>query len=360
MAVIGVTFATFSGQSRISARNFAQSVNQPQRDELMDYALAQLISDTADIRSAIRGHSLARDMYGNDAQLQRLPDLPARRRLHGPEQRPLLLHHGRDRRSDRHALRPDDQHPRGRPRVLRLQLHAVDAAGHVSPAPPTALPAPGWSDQTLEVLVDNTRGQRDTARLHGQHQPDRPGDRPCSIPRLTDPPTHAATSPSCPGIPRPGRRRRHATWAHCPFILDGRWLHAFNGPGMTTNAVHANFRYNGPSSQPERHGHGRGLRRRRPGELVPGHAECRWAGDHPLVPSPRGHPPASTRRGNGRSTTGSDWPTRRTAATWTWADSASRILRPVAADGHDRRRSPTSSPAPTARSPTTWTTTATA
>ena len=67
MAVIGVTFATFSGQSRISARNFAQSVNQPQRDELMDYALAQLISDTADIRSAIRGHSMARDMYGNDA-----------------------------------------------------------------------------------------------------------------------------------------------------------------------------------------------------------------------------------------------------------------------------------------------------
>ena len=30
-----------------------------------------------------------------------------------------------------------------------------------------------------------------------------------------------------------------------PFILDGRWLHAFNGPGMTTNAVEANFRYNG-------------------------------------------------------------------------------------------------------------------
>ena len=29
------------------------------------------------------------------------------------------------------------------------------------------------------------------------------------------------------------------------FTLDGRWLHAFNGPGMTTNAVHANFRYNG-------------------------------------------------------------------------------------------------------------------
>ncbi len=67
MAVIGITFATFSGQSRISARNFAQSVNQPQRDELMDYALSQLICDTPDIRSSIRGHSMARDMYGNDA-----------------------------------------------------------------------------------------------------------------------------------------------------------------------------------------------------------------------------------------------------------------------------------------------------
>src|SRR5271157_1405613 len=69
MAVIGVTFAIFSGQSRISARNFAQSVNQPQRDELIDYALEQLIGDTADIRSAIRGHSMARDMYGNDGSL---------------------------------------------------------------------------------------------------------------------------------------------------------------------------------------------------------------------------------------------------------------------------------------------------
>ena len=67
MALIGITFATFSGQSRISARNFFQSMNQPQRDELMDYALSQLISDTPDRQSAIRGHSLARDMYGNDA-----------------------------------------------------------------------------------------------------------------------------------------------------------------------------------------------------------------------------------------------------------------------------------------------------
>ena len=37
-------------------------------------------------------------------------------------------------------------------------------------------------------------------------------------------------------------------------------------------------------------GHGRGLRRGRPGELVPGHAERRRVGDHPVVPPPGGHP----------------------------------------------------------------------
>ena len=43
------------------------SLFQPQADELIDFGLAQFITDTNDIRSAIRGHSLARDMFGNDA-----------------------------------------------------------------------------------------------------------------------------------------------------------------------------------------------------------------------------------------------------------------------------------------------------
>src|SRR5262245_34297356 len=67
LALIGITFATYSGQARINARNFAQSLLRPQNDELMDFALSQLITDTGDPRSVIRGHSLARDMYGNDA-----------------------------------------------------------------------------------------------------------------------------------------------------------------------------------------------------------------------------------------------------------------------------------------------------
>src|SRR3954452_18237837 len=67
LAIIGVTFATFTGQSRVGARSFAQSVQRPPQTDVMDFALSQLIGDTGDVRSAIRGHSLARDMYGNDA-----------------------------------------------------------------------------------------------------------------------------------------------------------------------------------------------------------------------------------------------------------------------------------------------------
>src|SRR5829696_6967656 len=67
LALIGVTFTTFSGQAQINARNFSQAQNWPDSAEMMDYALAQLINDTDNPQSAIRGHSLKRDMYGNDA-----------------------------------------------------------------------------------------------------------------------------------------------------------------------------------------------------------------------------------------------------------------------------------------------------
>ena len=58
LALIGVTFATLASQGKINARNFAQSVLTPQADALLDFALEQLIVDTGDVRSALRGHSL--------------------------------------------------------------------------------------------------------------------------------------------------------------------------------------------------------------------------------------------------------------------------------------------------------------
>ncbi|SIO11677.1 hypothetical protein SAMN05444166_2535 [Singulisphaera sp. GP187] len=68
LALIGVTFATFSGQVKVNSRNFSQAQNWPESSEMMDYALAQLIDDTDNPQSAIRGHSLKNDMYGNDAR----------------------------------------------------------------------------------------------------------------------------------------------------------------------------------------------------------------------------------------------------------------------------------------------------
>src|SRR5689334_10799162 len=70
MALIGVTFATFAGQSLINSRNYSQAVNAPSSEQLMDYALSQLINDTDNPLSAIRGHSLLRDMYGNDSLIR--------------------------------------------------------------------------------------------------------------------------------------------------------------------------------------------------------------------------------------------------------------------------------------------------
>ena len=67
LALVGVTFATYAAQSKISNKAFMLSLFQPQAEELIDFGLAQLITDTNDIRSVIRGHSLARDMFGNDA-----------------------------------------------------------------------------------------------------------------------------------------------------------------------------------------------------------------------------------------------------------------------------------------------------
>ena len=67
LALIGVTFATFAGQSLVNARNFALSEGRSSAEQYMDFALGQLINDTNNPLSALRGHSLLRDMYGNDS-----------------------------------------------------------------------------------------------------------------------------------------------------------------------------------------------------------------------------------------------------------------------------------------------------
>ena len=97
------------------------------------------------------------------------------------------------------------------------------------------------------------------------------------------------------------------------------------------------------STGPQRRGHGRGLRRLRPGELVPGHPERRRPGDHPLVPPAGDHPVRPDRTRDQRL----ERPPITSNRGATWADSAARILRPVAADGHDAATFPDLVPDPT-------------
>ena len=187
MALIGITFATFSGQSRISARNFFQSMNQPQRDELMDYALSQLISDTPDRQSAIRGHSMARDMYGNDANFNGYLTSRPDGQYRAPNNDPyfyIMAVTGRDR----HPVQPDDQHPLERPDVLRLQLHPLDDAGHV----PRHLTGGGTGVSTRPSRSWPTASPAAIPGIHGQHRPHRraidvstatrPTESPASVP----------------------------------------------------------------------------------------------------------------------------------------------------------------------------------
>ena len=66
LALIGVTFATFANQAKIGADYAAQAASNISADQVIDFALNQVINDSSNPKSAIRGHSLLRDMYGRD------------------------------------------------------------------------------------------------------------------------------------------------------------------------------------------------------------------------------------------------------------------------------------------------------
>ena len=67
LAVIGVSFATFSGQARSGAITYSTRLSRPRPDAMIEYAVEQLINDTTNPMSALFGHGLKSDMYGNDA-----------------------------------------------------------------------------------------------------------------------------------------------------------------------------------------------------------------------------------------------------------------------------------------------------
>ena len=192
-----------------------------------------------------------------------------------------------------------------------------------------AIPRP--VDQTFEILYDNYQPGDTTTAFSGSG---------FHVFRVT--PIDATTALNNPTA---AAQNGLAAWQDflvqpqagaARFILDGRRLRAFNGPGMGPDAAYGNFRYNGG--------------------LLSGNASLTQAGDPDAVGMdedydacdlenwflaiqsadgqviiPSFHRPGIIRYDprNGVN----DWARKNAASSW--ADSAARILRPVAADGHD-------------------------
>jgi hypothetical protein len=253
LAIIGVTFATFTGQTRVGARSFAQSVQRPLNTDLMDFALSQLIGDTADVRSAIRGHSMARDMYGNDAASNGYLAFRPGGAGAGVYNYSFFYVVNYQQVASSNLfdiltnIRLDD--PAFYGFNFTRWVMRITYTGPNPPNGPNLLGTYGKPvDQTFEVVFDNNdpNNSLGSALADGVHRVLRvnPADgttvlnNPTMAARLNlpvGPPPAVWTS-----IPAPPQNL-----AVLPFSLDGRYLRAFNGPGMGQLAVNANFRYNG-------------------------------------------------------------------------------------------------------------------
>ncbi len=364
LALVGVTFATYAAQSRINNKQFMLSLFQPQADELIDFGLSQLITDTNDIRSVIRGHSLARDMFGNDATNNSLLGF-------SPSTGQVFS-----------IVSVTQPNPLGQPTVFSLTTniqsndssffgyHFLRWALQLTYTGQLLNGGTGAITQSFEIIGDTG------------YNPSSAGGRSftVNIPQtdqnaaLLNPTLATTNYPNGTLTQLPGYYINYSVANNQPFgansfTLDGRWLHAFNGPGMgqtinTTTGMPAsyypNFRYTGsiPAlNQPS-------LGVPAPGSPgAPGMDEdydaCdleNWflaiqsADGSVMIPS--FHRPGIIRVDGNNNV--NDW-TRLNQSNPNggplFADSAARILRPCLADGHDASTFPNLVPDATGQIP---------
>ncbi len=232
LALIGVTFATFSGQSQVGARNYAEAAKKLDPNTIIDFGLAQLINDTDNPVSAMRGHSLKRDMYGDDGPnhngLEALPNgLPmivtnvaTAQILTAPNPQSVVI---TTNVPFNNYNFPSLVGANFNGWFLRLELWAYNGGSPVQQVvPPVA--------QTFQVIGDSDAGgfhqlvlsSNDYQTSYGANdfhlvQPNELG--------MGNGPVSNAT------------RRLH-------FKLDNRYRFAFNGPGMGAGGRYGNFRLN--------------------------------------------------------------------------------------------------------------------
>lgn len=222
LAVIGVMFASLSGQSQVSARKFAEAQKALDPERVIDFALEQLINDTDNPASAIRGHSLKRDMYGSDAAgngvLPYLPDGSALKIVSFSRTTHPLFGVVLDVRTN------IPYKPAGIPQLAGLDFTRWAVALKSQTFGTVTLPS-----QTFEILVD-----ANTAGFH---------ELLCTLP------ADFYNDPTLPGF-LPANATLAFPFANAEFVLDGRYQRAFNGTGMAPHlsvgyGQGANFRYNG-------------------------------------------------------------------------------------------------------------------
>jgi hypothetical protein len=242
LAVIGVTFATFSSQTQTNARNYADSFKEPDAQQYLDFGFDQLINDSRNPFSALWGHSLKRDMYGNDAAtngvVSSLPSGFPLRVVANPVLEPSsqLQYWVATNIPWDASSSPEFIGGNYRGWTLRLELWQysgdfpvsqvlLDANGH---------PLVPGTFQVVDQLTPATGYQF----LLSPEDPDT---------------AHAQTDARpYPRMVTPGMTRGSNQYFH--FTLDGRFRHAFNGTGATpsdlnqngeVDAVEANFRFSG-------------------------------------------------------------------------------------------------------------------
>ena len=221
LALIGVSFATITGQAQTGGRKYAEAAYTPSSEQVMDYALAQLINDTTNPLSAIRGHSLKNDMYGTDAYNNGVLDSIYTITAAGFDSQL-----GYQNFAQYTTTIPVDTTPDLTRWIIRIA------------------PTGNTVAQTFEVL-------RDLRPSGGTHSLTLSNPDPnISLIQPPVPPPPGAGYPTGYPTPIPGAITNNV------IALDGRFLRAFNGPGangwssidpsMPANfAQYGNFRING-------------------------------------------------------------------------------------------------------------------
>ncbi len=356
MALVGVTFATYAAQSRISNKQFMLSLFQPQADELMDFGLAQLITDTNDIKSVIRGHSMARDMFGNDANTNALLGLSPTTgaafsigtvtQVTGTTQYTLTTN-----------IQSNDSAFFGYSFlrwVMQLKLQLP------SNSPLLISPGTGVITQSFEIIGDSLYNPNSTAgRVLTINVPNTDANAVLANPTVQVTATQTLVT-QLPGLYVQYAATNNKPLVPNSFTLDSRWMHAFNGAGAGQNintttglpaSYYPNFRFSGPNTTYSSLGLNPPTTALPNGSaLSPGsmgmdedYDACdleNWflaiqsADGKVMIPS--FHRPAISpvRPQQQRERLDENEPvgSERSAS---WADSAARILRPVKADGHD-------------------------